>query len=147
MRLDDADDVATALGDLPPVSTAFAYGSAVFGQRGYTEADRRAAMTDLVLVVDDPVEWHRANLQLHASHYSFLGGLGVDAVSMAQAIGAGVYYNTGVRLGGRLDDDVIRRILGRHRGGASLYAELHHGTRGRWGRWDTQWVEALVCLH
>ena len=101
MRLDDADDVATALGDLPPVSTAFAYGSAVFGQRGCTEADRRAAMTDLVLVVDDPVEWHRANLQLHASHYSFLGGLGVDAVSMAQAIGAGVYYNTGVRLGGR----------------------------------------------
>ena len=33
---DDDEFFATVLDELPPVHGAFAYGSAVFGQRGYT---------------------------------------------------------------------------------------------------------------
>ena len=43
----------TVRSEFPPVSMGFAYGSAVFAQHGYTEAQRQSAMTDLIFVVDD----------------------------------------------------------------------------------------------
>jgi translocator assembly and maintenance protein 41 len=93
---------AEVLSAFPPVHAAFAYGSAVFVQRGYSEARRRAAMTDLVLVVDDAHKWHRANLELNAAHYAWpLAALGGSTIAALQATGAGVYYNTSVQLCGR----------------------------------------------
>ena len=93
---------AEVLSAFPPVHAAFAYGSAVFVQRGYCEARRRAAMIDLVLVVDDARKWHRANLELNAAHYAWpLAALGGSTIAALQATGAGIYYNTSVQLCGR----------------------------------------------
>lgn len=93
---------AEVISRFPPVCAAFAYGSAVFGQRGYTDAQRRAAMTDLVFVVDDASSWHARNLQMNEEHYTLPArGLGSSAVCFIQQLGAGVYYNTAVHVAGR----------------------------------------------
>ena len=82
------------------ISFAFAYGSAVFAQKGNISPDN---MIDFVFVVDNPYEWHKENLQMNPSHYSFLGSLGSGAIAQLQdSFGAGVYYNTLVHCGGRL---------------------------------------------
>lgn len=103
MATSSDDFFENVLTEFPPTRAAFAYGSAVFDQRGYTDADRRAAMIDLVLVVDDDAEeWHRANLAVHSPHYSFaMRALGASAIVSAQQAGAGIYYNTGVQVAGR----------------------------------------------
>ena len=93
----DEDDgfFGSVLAEFPPVATAFAYGSAVFGQRGYSEAQKRAAMTDLVFVVDNAAEWHSTNLERHSAHYSGIGRLlGASLLARVQdEVGAGIYYN------------------------------------------------------
>lgn len=86
------------------LSFAFAYGSGVKLQRGYTEAQQKATMIDMVFCVDNPIEWHAANLRMNASHYSALArvvGVGNASRSIAayqERFGAGVYCNTLVRL-------------------------------------------------
>ncbi|XP_070557533.1 phosphatidate cytidylyltransferase, mitochondrial-like isoform X3 [Ptychodera flava] len=83
------------------MSLAFAYGSAVFQQSGYSRTASK--MVDFVFVVDNPYEWHRKNLGMNKNHYSFLKYLGAHRVSTIQnRIGAGVYYNTLVKC-----DDVL----------------------------------------
>ena len=57
-----ADDLDLVLGDFPPVSYAFAYGSGVFRQRNYSDKQVSSAMTDVVLAVEDPAAWHAENL-------------------------------------------------------------------------------------
>ena len=54
--------------------------------------------------VDDPVAWHRANLERNASHYSWLASLAGPArlVAVSHAIGAGVHFNPFVRLGSQV---------------------------------------------
>ena len=74
-------DLIRLLESFPPVRFAFAYGSGVFRQRGYSDEQARSAMTDLVLAVDDPVAWHRENIALHGDHYSALAWLGAPAVA------------------------------------------------------------------
>jgi translocator assembly and maintenance protein 41 len=76
----------------PPVQFAFAYGSGAVAQAGYDPTDR--PMLDLVLVVDDPLEWHRLNLIENAHHYSILGMFGPRLVGKVQDMPADVYYNT-----------------------------------------------------
>jgi hypothetical protein len=53
-------------------------------------------VVDFVFAVDDPYEWHRANMRLNPSHYAphlrALGGWAVAA--LADGVGAGVHYNT-----------------------------------------------------
>lgn len=88
--------------EFPSFGLGFAYGSAVFTQRGYTELQQSSAMTDLVFVVDDVATWHRENLERNGSHYSALRHLGPLVCTAVQQFGAGVYYNTGVRVGSRL---------------------------------------------
>jgi len=74
-------------------SMAFAYGSGVMRQAGYTSS--KAKMMDFTFVVSEPVAWHTSNLRLHPSHYSALRHLGPAAVTGLQRCGeAGVYYNT-----------------------------------------------------
>lgn len=121
------DAVAHALDDalretFPPMEFSMAYGSGVFAQRDH---DASSSLLDLVFAVDDPVAWHRANLERNASHYSFLRHLGAQGVtdfqvrqsvlvvlapapsacscictlvSSQENYGAGVYYNTLVPL-------------------------------------------------
>ncbi len=50
-------------------------------------------MIDFVFVVDDARQWHAENLQRNRSHYSSLALLGSSTVSMAQNMGACIYYN------------------------------------------------------
>jgi translocator assembly and maintenance protein 41 len=84
------------IGTFPPVHAAFAYGSAVFKQHGYSDAQQRSAMTDMVFVVADAEAWHRENLIRHPAHYSALGWLGASAVADIQNSGGGIYYNQSV---------------------------------------------------
>lgn len=60
-------------------------------------------MIDFLFVVDDPQQWHAANLQRNPGHYSGLRYLGSRAVTAVQnRIGAGVYYNTMVTVRDRV---------------------------------------------
>ena len=101
----------------PPCRFVAAYGSAVFHQpatlpttdtattaaasssRVAPSASLTAAppMLDLLLVVDDPLAFHSANLSAHPSHYSFLRHLGGAAtIASINALPAYLYYNTHV---------------------------------------------------
>jgi translocator assembly and maintenance protein 41 len=61
-------------------------------------------MADLVFVVDDPVEWHKKNLEMNSSHYSGLKYLGAKGIARIQENWAcGVYYNSFVTV-----DDQVR---------------------------------------
>jgi mitochondrial translocator assembly and maintenance protein 41 len=88
---------------LKHIKMAFAYGSAVFKQlssNGSSSTD--PAMIDLVLVVNDSLAFHKANLSANGSHYSFLKWFGAGAITrLQQQWGAQCYYNTliPVRLG------------------------------------------------
>lgn len=106
------------------ISYCFAYGSAVFEQAltagqvqpnspqsppptGPTSAhsvpDRK--MIDLILAVDNPLEWHRENLLRNTSHYSSLRVLGPRWISkIQQHFGAKIFYNTLIPIG----DDYIK---------------------------------------
>ncbi|KAI9155983.1 Mitochondrial translocator assembly and maintenance protein 41 [Blastocladiella emersonii ATCC 22665] len=82
-----------------PIRFAFAYGSAVFPQAGYTAAtDADAPMVDLVFGVTHAAHWHSINLAQNPGHYSGLRHLGSSAVAAVQDAGAGVYYNPYVTL-------------------------------------------------
>lgn len=74
------------------VQMSFAYGSAVFQQHG--TIDKSKNMLDFIIVVDNPVAWHKVNLKLNNSHYSFLKNFGPSGIAKIQELGAGVYFNT-----------------------------------------------------
>ncbi|KAK4473687.1 hypothetical protein MN116_003035 [Schistosoma mekongi] len=48
---------------------SFAYGSVVFPQRDKTSDN---SLIDLILVVRNPVDWHRKNISANPNHYNFL---------------------------------------------------------------------------
>ncbi|KAM3176350.1 hypothetical protein ACTXT7_006662 [Hymenolepis weldensis] len=52
--------------------SAFGYGSVAVPQHGRTTSN---SQLDIILVVDDPLKWHIANLQLNPRHYSRLAAL------------------------------------------------------------------------
>ena len=100
-------ELRAVLDDVPPVNHAFGYGSGVLPQPRDADgspsasgrSDNNAAkgsVVDFVFAVDDPYEWHRANMRLNPSHYAphlrTLGGWAVAA--LADGVGAGVHYNT-----------------------------------------------------
>ncbi|OQV19606.1 Phosphatidate cytidylyltransferase, mitochondrial [Hypsibius exemplaris] len=83
------------------VRLMFAYGSGVFKQRGH--GDEKANMLDYILVVDNAVQWHTANLARNRGHYSFLKYGGPDFITEIQRkYGAGIYFNTLVPFENRL---------------------------------------------
>jgi len=77
----------------PPTTLMLAYGSGAVPLAGYANA-KEQPMLDLVLVVEDAVEWHRANIAINRSHYSALALGGPNLITKAQRMAAGVYYNT-----------------------------------------------------
>lgn len=82
---------------------AFAYGSRV-KQQANREINKND-MIDLVLAVDDPMDFHVKNCQANPGHYSFLRrlpGNGKAIANIQESFGAKVYYNTLVKL----EDDV-----------------------------------------
>ena len=69
------------------VEMAFAYGSAVYKQKGHL--DRSRNMIDVILVVDHPNLWHHANLSVNRHHYSFVRYFGKRFFSYLQNSGSG----------------------------------------------------------
>ena len=96
----------------PPCRFVAAYGSAVFEQPDTATATAASSlsrsaplasltatppMLDLLLVVDNPLAFHAANLTAHPSHYSFLKHFGgAPTIASINALPAYLYYNTNV---------------------------------------------------
>nr|NP_595808.3 LOW QUALITY PROTEIN: putative protein Tam41 [Schizosaccharomyces pombe]CAA20110.3 mitochondrial matrix protein import protein Tam41 (predicted) [Schizosaccharomyces pombe] len=84
-----------------PIDVAVGYGSGVFRQAGYSQKEN--PMIDFIFQVEDPVKWHKINLQQNPSHYSFVKNFGPGFVSTLQeSFGTGVYYNTHVEVEGNI---------------------------------------------
>lgn len=79
------------LGTLPPVQWACAYGSAAVRQADY---DAAHSMLDLLVVVEDAVDWHRRNRLQNPTHYSAPAWLD----GWLQEWGAALYYLPNVTL-------------------------------------------------
>jgi len=85
------DQLQRIIKHFPPCIYSFAYGSAVFPQKHRT----RGSMIDLVFVTEDPVEWHRLNLESNGSHYSGMRYFGPNVITeLQEKFACGVYYNT-----------------------------------------------------
>lgn len=69
----------------------FAYGSGVKKQTGYDDAAQKDAMIDLVLCVDDAIDWHKQNLEKNPRDYSWMRFLGSKLIGEYQEYAAGVY--------------------------------------------------------
>lgn len=77
----------------------FAYGSGVKKQSGYNEATLKETLIDLIFCVDDPAQWHKQNIEMNPSHYSFMRFLGPATVAKYQTnYGAKMYCNTLVQI-------------------------------------------------
>lgn len=77
----------------------FAYGSGVKKQSGYTDAELKDTLIDLMFCVDDPRKWHEENLLRNKSDYSFMRCLSPSTLAYVQRnYGAKVYCNTLVTL-------------------------------------------------
>lgn len=75
------------LSQFPDVTFAFAYGSGAVTQDGYDYSKKAAAdlpMLDLILVVDDPFQWHTENMQRNPHHYSPLFPLSSRGITYVQ---------------------------------------------------------------
>ena len=75
-------------------SFSFAYGSGVFHQVGHSPP--KGNMTDIILAVNDPLEWHQENIERNPSDYA-----GLMRVSGARVVtemqckwGSRLYFNT-----------------------------------------------------
>eukprot|EP00753_Platysulcus_tardus_P003184 PLAT1230.1.p1 GENE.PLAT1230.1~~PLAT1230.1.p1 ORF type:complete len:334 (-),score=77.80 PLAT1230.1:185-1186(-) len=84
---------------LPPVRFVAAYGSAVFKQAGYGKHD--APMMDILIAVDDALNWHVDNLANNSDHYAFPLRLAQPSTiaSFQRDYGAAMYYNTDILAG------------------------------------------------
>ncbi|GJQ12809.1 hypothetical protein GpartN1_g4600.t1 [Galdieria partita] len=86
--------VRKALGSLPPVKFAFAYGSGAVPQMG---TYKETSMLDLILVLEDSFQWHQENMKRNPSHYAFIPkAVGPKLTSSVQTckVGVPVLYNT-----------------------------------------------------
>ncbi|PPR08162.1 hypothetical protein CVT24_012126 [Panaeolus cyanescens] len=104
-----------------PIRYAFAYGSGVFEQDGYSEGSALSSssasgspqstgqvqvnktdrpMVDFIFAVTHPGHFHSINMQQNPSHYPMHARmLGSDYVSKVQALGPGVWFNAYVPMG------------------------------------------------
>ncbi|KAK4054004.1 Mitochondrial translocator assembly and maintenance protein 41 [Microbotryomycetes sp. JL221] len=85
-----------------PIRFAFAYGSGVFKQAGYTDQDK--PLLDFIFAVSHPSHWHAINMQQHPHHYSLpmrLLGSNVVAWMQERGLGAGVWFNVEVQVKGK----------------------------------------------
>lgn len=74
------EDSHRILNHLPFCDFAIAYGSAALPQLSYSyenhSAKNKAPLLDLILGVQDPLKWHRTNMDRNWHHYSLLGYAG-----------------------------------------------------------------------
>ena len=87
----------------PAMEFAFAYGSGVFKQAGYSSISkeehgnetRGGPMIDMIFAVEDPLQWHAQNIEMNADHYALLPRkLGPKVIVNVQQSAASLYYNT-----------------------------------------------------
>lgn len=81
------------------VDLIFGYGSRVIKQGGYNQS---SDLIDIIISVDDPMQWHQENLARNQQHYSFIRYLpsSIDIIKKTQEqFGAKIYFNPYVRLG------------------------------------------------
>lgn len=86
-----------------PIRYAFAYGSGVFEQDGYTKLkeEEKTPMLDFMFAVRHPDHWHSINMSQFPSHYPLHARMfGSDFVSRVQEVGPGVWFNTFVQVNG-----------------------------------------------
>lgn len=77
----------------PDINFCFAYGSGVVKQSGISS--KSSNMIDLIFTVNDTQSWHKQNIEMNPTHYSFLKWLGESSVAAYQDHwGAKVYFNT-----------------------------------------------------
>lgn len=81
-----------------PIQYAFGYGSGVFKQSGYNGKDK--PQIDLIIAVNDPMEFHSKNIRENSSHYSLMKYFGPKIMSRFQNIGAGLYFNPFTEING-----------------------------------------------
>jgi translocator assembly and maintenance protein 41 len=88
-----------------PIRYAFAYGSGVFEQAGYSDA--KPPMIDFVFAVSHPAHWHSINMAQHPGHYPlYTRALGSSFVSKVQEVNPGLWFNAYVPMNG-----VVRSFL------------------------------------
>jgi translocator assembly and maintenance protein 41 len=81
------------------VSLSFGYGSRVIKQDGNLNG---GDLVDVIIAVDNPLQWHQENLSRNNHHYSLLKRLPQAAeqiVRIQEDYGAGVYFNPYVTIG------------------------------------------------
>ena len=87
-----------------PIRYAFAYGSGVFEQDGYTPATAKngeAPMLDFMFAVTHPDHWHSINMHQNPGHYALHARLlGSSFVSRVEDISPGVWFNAFVPMKG-----------------------------------------------
>ncbi|KAL1328383.1 hypothetical protein AAHE18_13G369400 [Arachis hypogaea] len=85
---------------LPPVEFACVYGSSL-----HPNNHDKTTMTDFILGVSDPKQWHSENLRLNKNHYAswmvHLGG-GKLITNVADRVGVGVHFNPFVTWNGKV---------------------------------------------
>ena len=63
------------------------------------------------MAVDDPVHWHKQNLEQNPTHYSFLRYSGPKGVAAVQKCAGQIYYNTRVEMNGKVYSLFVLFIL------------------------------------
>ncbi|CAL0324802.1 unnamed protein product [Lupinus luteus] len=86
---------------LPPVEFACVYGSSL-----HPNNHDKTSMTDFILSVSDPKQWHSENLRLNKNHYASswmvnFGGASL-VTGVADNIGVGVHFNPFVTWNGKM---------------------------------------------
>lgn len=85
-------DAGKLLEKYNPDAFAMGYGSGVFPQNGYSKDTK--PMVDLVFAVEDPVAWHKANMEKHPEDYScFAKLMGSGLTAKIAEKGTGLHYN------------------------------------------------------
>lgn len=95
-----------------PIRYAFAYGSGVFEQDGYSSESSSAEppMLDFMFAVTHPAHFHSINMHQHPHHYPLHARfLGSSYVSRMEEIEPGVWFNPYIQLG-----DVVCHTQGHH---------------------------------
>ncbi|KAF5382732.1 hypothetical protein D9615_002855 [Tricholomella constricta] len=86
-----------------PIRYAFAYGSGVFEQDGYSKdtSAKDAPMLDFMFAVTHPAHFHSINMHQHPHHYPLHARLlGSSYVSRLEEFGPGVWFNAYVPMNG-----------------------------------------------
>lgn len=83
-----------------PHKNCFGYGSGVFPQQGNQDYSKN--QIDMLLSVENPLEWHKLNIKKNPDHYSSLKyTINIPKIfEKIQGLGAGIYFNPFVKING-----------------------------------------------